>query len=248
MAEKTIRVALAGNPNVGKSTVFNALTGAHQHTGNWSGKTVEGASGSFQYAGRRFVLEDVPGAYSLAARSAEEERARDILCFGDFDAVIVVCDATCLSRNLTLALQIMERREHVVICINLMDEAEKKGIKIDSELLEKRLGVPVAPTAARSGAGMDALLDKVLSIVEGKYDCRAIHPDYGAEIESEAARLTLPPEIQSLPNPRWTALRILEGEESMLSAMEKQYGIALPTSKSGDKGEEMAKTLYSTGQ
>ena len=136
-------IALAGNPNVGKSTVFNALTGMKQHTGNWPGKTVENAQGYFEFEGDNYVLVDVPGSYSLIARSAEEEVARDFICFSNPDAVIVVCDATGLTRNLNLVLQTLETGKKVVVCINLFDEARKRKIEIDLKALEKELGVPV---------------------------------------------------------------------------------------------------------
>lgn len=140
-------IALAGNPNVGKSTVFNSLTGLRQHTGNWPGKTVDNAQGTYTYKNQQFLLVDLPGTYSLLAQSVEEEIARDFICFGKPDATVVVLDATALERNLNLALQIMEITSRVVICVNLMDEARKKGIKIDLQALRKELGVPVVATS-----------------------------------------------------------------------------------------------------
>lgn len=154
-------IALAGNPNVGKSTVFNALTGLRQHTGNWPGKTVTNAQGYCEKDGRGYVLVDIPGTYSLLPHSAEEEVARDFICSGDADAVVVVCDATCLERNLILVLQTAEIADNVVVCINLMDEARKKGIEIDLSALEGELGFPVVATEARRGKGLPALLDAV---------------------------------------------------------------------------------------
>lgn len=132
-------VALAGNPNVGKSTVFNGLTGMNQHTGNWPGKTVANAQGRCEHNGRGFVMVDIPGSYSLMAHSAEEEVARDFICFGDPDAVVVVCDATCLERNLNLVLQTIEITPRTVVCVNLMDEAKKKKIHVDIGALSKQL-------------------------------------------------------------------------------------------------------------
>ncbi|MBQ9132527.1 MAG: 50S ribosome-binding GTPase, partial [Clostridia bacterium] len=142
-------VALAGNPNVGKSTVFNALTGMHQHTGNWPGKTVTRAQGYFCTKERNYSLVDLPGTYSLVPHSPEEEVADRFLCFGDADAVVVVCDATCPERNLHLALQILECGRPTVLCFNLMDEAKRKGIHIDLPHLQKRLGIPVLGVVAR---------------------------------------------------------------------------------------------------
>lgn len=154
-------VALAGAPNVGKSTVFNALTGLRQHTGNWPGKTVVRAEGIVGRGSREYLLVDTPGTYSLLACSSDEEAARDFICFGDADAVIVVCSATNLERDLNLALQVMETTGNVVVCVNLMDEARRKGIRIDCPLLEKRLGVPVVPASAAKGEGLDVLADTV---------------------------------------------------------------------------------------
>ena len=150
-------VALAGNPNVGKSTVFNALTGLHQHTGNWPGKTVDNAQGSFTYLDNSFLMVDLPGTYSILAHTVEEQVARDFICFGKPDATLVVLDATCLERNLNLALQVMEITPNVIVCVNLMDEAVKKNITLNTSALQKELGVPVIPTAARNGKGLDDL-------------------------------------------------------------------------------------------
>ena len=162
--ESDLVVALAGNPNVGKSTVFNALTGMNQHTGNWPGKTVANAQGGCTHKGQGFVLVDIPGSYSLMAHSAEEEVARDFICFGAPDAVAVVCDATCLERNLNLVLQTLEITGSVVVCVNLMDEARRKGVSLDLGLVSERLGVPVIPAAARSGEGLKELMDALAAL------------------------------------------------------------------------------------
>ena len=144
-------VALVGNPNVGKSTVFNALTNLHQHTGNWPGKTVSTARGTYTYRDTAYTLVDLPGTYSLHPGSAEEEVTRDYLLTGEADVTLVVVDATCLARNLALVLQILEIAWPVVVCVNLLDEAAKKHIRVDLAALESRLGCPVVGTAARIG-------------------------------------------------------------------------------------------------
>ena len=159
MIKKTI--ALAGNPNVGKSTIFNTLTHMHQHTGNWSGKTVSNAKGRYIKNDIEYTIYDLPGTYSLISHSKEEEVARDFICFEKPDVTIVVCDAVCLERNLNLVLQILEITNNVVVCINLIDEAKKKQIEIDLEKLEQLLKVPVVATSARQNIGINELLDKV---------------------------------------------------------------------------------------
>ena len=154
--EQETTIALVGNPNVGKSTVFNALTHLRQHTGNWPGKTVATARGAFTYHNRRYTLVDLPGTYSLQPGSAEEEVTRDYLQSGEADVTLVVADATCLERNLALVLQVLETAWPVVVCVNLLDEARKKRIEVDLAALQDRLGVPVVGSAARGGVGLDS--------------------------------------------------------------------------------------------
>ena len=169
--EQELVIALAGNPNTGKSTVFNNLTGMKQHTGNWPGKTVINARGDYQYRGKRFLLVDLPGTYSLLANSPEEEVARDFLCSGQPLVTVVVVDATCLERNLNLVLQILELTPKVVVCVNLLDEANRKGIKVDLAKLASILGVPVVGTTARNGQGLVELKEKINQVIEQDLSC-----------------------------------------------------------------------------
>jgi Fe2+ transport system protein B len=214
-------VALAGNPNVGKSTVFNALTGLRQHTGNWPGKTVDNAQGTFTYQQQSFLIVDLPGTYSILAHTVEEQVARDFICFGRPDVVLVVLDATCLERNLNLALQVMEITPNVVVCVNLIDEARKKNIQIDTTALAIELGVPVVATAARKGEGLDELLAVLYQVASGVCRPNAKHIMYSPEIEEAVEQLV--PKVQRLIdhklNPRWVALRLLDGDQAFIESI-----------------------------
>lgn len=217
-------IALAGNPNVGKSTVFNRLTGMRQHTGNWPGKTVATAWGRFVWREQPYLLVDLPGTYSLLAHSAEEEAARDFLCFGQADACVVVCDATCLERSLNLVLQIRELIPNVVVCLNLMDEARRKGILIHREKLEQELGVPVVPVTARSGQGIEELLDTVDAVCKTEQeDLRPV--EYPQAVERAAAVVEPVLQEKGIRASRWAALRILEGDESLCRSIREQWGV-----------------------
>lgn len=213
-------VALAGNPNVGKSTVFNELTGLRQHTGNWPGKTVSNARGEYDYQGIAFNLVDLPGTYSLFANSVEEEIARDYICFEQPDVTIVVVDASALERNLNLVLQVLELTGKVVVCVNLLDEARRKGILIDTYELEKQLGVPVVGTIARDGKGLEELKSKVLLVASQKVNTRPREIKYPEEIESLVD--IIEPAIDRFGadvNSRWIALRFIDGDDKIIDGV-----------------------------
>lgn len=222
-------IALAGNPNVGKSTVFNSLTGLNQHTGNWPGKTVSNAQGKYKHLDRTFILVDIPGTYSLMASSVEEEVARDFICFGDPDACIIVTDATCLERNLNLVLQTLEITSNVVVCVNLLDEAKRKKINIDIKELSSQLGVPVIGTSARSGKGLDSLMDAVYKLTDKETPTSQLRITYDVAVEKAVSFLepTLKEVLNGKLNSRWVAIKLLEGDESLLKALTKYLNFDL---------------------
>jgi Fe2+ transport system protein B len=218
-------VALAGNPNTGKSTVFNALTGLRQHTGNWPGKTVSRAEGGFEYDSKRYKLVDLPGTYSLLATSLDEEIARDFILFGQPDVTLVVVDATRLERNLNLVLQVLEITDRVVVCLNLMDEAERHGLQVDERRLARDLGVPVVPTAARSKEGLDLLLQTIHEVATGKTVPKPRHFQNESPELKQAIQILvdqLEQAFPGLPNARWVALRLLDGDKSMIKAVQNR--------------------------
>ncbi|GMV37262.1 MAG: hypothetical protein AMXMBFR61_17700 [Fimbriimonadales bacterium] len=212
-------IALAGNPNTGKSTLFNALTGLRQHVGNWPGKTVVRAEGAYRYRGAKYKVVDLPGTYSLLSNSVDEEVARDFILFGRPNVTVVVTDATCLERNLNLVLQVLEITDRAVVALNLVDEAERQGIRVDVSVLSEELGVPVVPTAARYRRGLPELLQATHEVATGvaRLSPKRLHYTDDrleaaiAEVEQEVLRL-----FPGLPNARWVALRLLEGDESVL--------------------------------
>lgn len=215
-------VALAGNPNTGKSTVFNYLTGLRQHTGNWPGKTVTRAEGGFSFGDKKFKLVDLPGTYSLLSTSTDEEIARDFILFGQPDVTVIVVDATRVERNLNLVLQILEITDRAVLCLNLMDEARRNGIKVDDRVLAKELGIPVVPVSARQGEGMNELLNTIQEVAAGKYVCKPYRiksksPELNIAIEKLSKEIEK--EFPGLPNLRWVALRLLEGDQSIIDAI-----------------------------
>ena len=240
VADPTSRiVALAGNPNTGKSTVFNALTGLRQHTGNWPGKTVARAEGAFEFNAHRYTLVDLPGTYSLLAGSPDEEIARDFILFGAPDVTVVVADASRLERNLNLALQILEITDRIVICLNLMDEARRHGIEVDARRLSRDLGVPVVGTVARFGEGLPALLQAIDDVAEGRFVCQPYRlqtepPELKAALGALAARIAAA--VPNVPNTRWVAMRLLDGDESIIAALrtgalgKKDQGPPMPRS------------------
>jgi ferrous iron transport protein B len=217
-----VLVALAGNPNTGKSTVFNELTGLRQHTGNWPGKTVVRAEGAFVHGGQRVKLVDLPGTYSLQAGSTDEEVARDFILFGRPDVTIVVVDATRLERNLNLVLQILDITDRVVVCLNLVDEARRHGISIDPDKLSARLGVPVVPAIAREGHGVNDVLEIALSVARGEVRTDPFRiPEQAPRVEETVAALTetVQEAFPGIPNGRWVAMRLLNADEAVAEAV-----------------------------
>lgn len=219
-------IALAGNPNVGKSTLFNALTGMNQHTGNWPGKTVTQASGKHTYKNEDYIFVDLPGTYSLMAHSLEEEVARDFICFGPSDAVIIVCDATCLERNLNLVLQTIEITPNVIVCTNLMDEAKKKKINLNLSLLEYKLGVPIVPTTARDKTCLKDILEVLNKMDPINANKEQIRITYSAPIEHAidilvpSLKLLLPEELPT----RWVALKLIDHDNALILSLSNYLG------------------------
>lgn len=215
-------ITLAGNPNTGKSTVFNNLTGLRQHTGNWPGKTVTRAEGAYSYNEKRYKVVDLPGTYSLLSTSVDEEVARDFILFGRPDVTVIVADATRLERNLNLVLQIIEITDRVVLCVNLMDEARRNHIEINVRALSRELGIPVVTASARSKQGMQELLAAIEEVASGKYACKPrrtknqpANLKHAISVVAEKINGVFP----DLPNVNWVALRLLEGDQSIIDAI-----------------------------
>ena len=226
-----IKIALAGNPNVGKSTVFNALTGMHQHTGNWPGKTVSNVVGEFKYKNKDYEIYDLPGTYSLISHSEEETVARNFLCYEKTDLVVVVCDSLCLERNLNLVLQILEITDKVIVVVNLMDEAKKKKISIELSLLEKRLGVPVIGTSARRKLGLDELLDKIDNLDSINFNPVKVNYHKDVEEKIELLEDILNEYDIGFLNSRWLALKLIDQDDEICNDIEKYLGLSLRSDK-----------------
>lgn len=215
-------IAIAGNPNTGKSTVFNALTGLKQHTGNWPGKTVSRAEGAYAYGDKKYKLVDLPGTYSLLSTSEDEEVARNFILFGKPDVTIIVADASRLERNLNLVLQILEITDKAVLCLNLMDEAKRNQIDIDVRMLSKELGIPVVPASARFQQGIPDLIQTIDEIAKGEIVCKPrkiknVPKKIMKAVNALSTEIEL--EFPEIPNSRWIAFRLLEGDSRIIEAL-----------------------------
>ena len=244
--KNTYTVALAGNPNVGKSTIFNSLTGMHQHTGNWTGKTVANATGKSIIKDKEFTFVDIPGTYSIMSNSEEEEIARDYICFGNPDVTVIVVDSTCLERNLNLVFQIMEITDNIIVCVNLLDEAIKKKIKINLKKLEQLLGVPVVGTTARDKRTLEKLKDTIYKVCTGEIIPSPNGVEYSSKIEENinlleeklseiyeqdteteyrSATTVIEKEKISRKLYKWISLKLIDGEEKILNSIKNHLNI-----------------------
>jgi ferrous iron transport protein B len=214
-------VALAGNPNTGKSSVFNALTGLKQHVGNWPGKTVSRAEGGYVLDGMSYKLVDLPGTYSLLSASQDEEISRNFLLFGQPDCTVIVVDATALERNLNLVLQVLEITAKVVVCVNLMDEARRKGIEVDVRSLARDLGVPAVPTVARTREGLTDLVRTVAGVIRGEVKTQPLRPRRTPELQAAIDELKpmIEAAVPGIPNAAWIAYRLLDGDHRIRQAL-----------------------------
>ena len=224
MAKKEIVVALAGNPNSGKTTVFNNLTGAKQHVGNWPGVTVEKKEGNCSFRGYSIKVVDLPGVYSLTAYSPDEVVARNFVIDEKPDVVVDIVDASNLERNLYLAIQIMEMGTPLIIALNMMDEAESRRYKIDIEAISQEMGVSVIPMVANRNKGTDELLEEIVKVAEGRTEASGVRIEYGREVENEISRLEeaiSESPLASKYSPKWLAVKLLEGDEEVIKKFEE---------------------------
>ena len=241
-------VALAGNPNVGKSTIFNSLTGMHQHTGNWTGKTVANATGEATIKDRNFLFVDIPGTYSIMSNSEEEEIARDYICFGNPDVTLIVVDSTCLERNLNFVFQIMEITKNIIVCVNLLDEAKKNKIKIDLKKLEEILGVPVVGTTARDKKTLENLKDVIYKLCIKKIKSNPKYIKYNEIIESNISILEQKvKEIYNVPKSRWISIKLIDGEKKILDSIQEHLKINFENEELKESLKEVRKTLKEKG-
>jgi ferrous iron transport protein B len=236
-------VALCGNPNTGKSTLFNALTGLHQHTGNWPGKTVARTEGTFRHRGWRFRLVDLPGTYSLLSSSEEEEVARDFLLSGRPDVTVAVVDATCLERNLNLVLQVAHLAPRLCVCLNLMDEARRDGWTLDVARLERELGAPVVPTVARRGEGLETLKEKILGLASGTIPSfprpLPLDPELARAVSDLAPRVK--EALPDAPAATWLALRLLDGDDEVRGGVERWLDGESAARQRGEAAQEVVR-------
>ncbi len=242
-------IALAGNPNTGKSTLFNTLTGLKQHTGNWPGKTVTRAEGGFEFNTIRYKLVDLPGTYSLLSASQDEEVARDFILFGKPDCTIVVTDATALERNLNLVMQVTEITSNVVVAVNLMDEARRKGLEVDTRSLARDLGVPAIPIVARSGEGIHQLLSTVAEVIEGGIATKPRRVQGTPEFQRAVEELALMIEgtAPGIPNARWLAIRLLDGDAKVEQAL-REGNLTELVSRQQDADVQFSKKMAVDGR
>lgn len=233
-------IALAGNPNVGKSTIFNALTGQRQHTGNWPGKTVSNTSGEYTFNNKEYLIYDLPGTYSLISHSEEEEIARDFICFNNPDLTVIVTDATCLERNLNLVLQIIEINKNAILCVNLIDEARKKKIKIDIDKLQELLGISVIATSARSNIG----LNKLLKTIENYKNSNALSLKYDDIVENAISMIENEIKVNKNINKRWIALKLLDNDEIIINSIIENLGNDFASNDLADKVKKAKEYLF----
>ncbi|MFA5528475.1 MAG: FeoB small GTPase domain-containing protein, partial [Peptostreptococcales bacterium] len=222
VSEDSCIIALTGNPNVGKSSIFNILTGLKQHTGNWPGKTVTTAYGHYKYKDKDFIIVDLPGTYSLLSNSSDEEIARNFICFSPSHLTVIVVDATCVERNLNLVLQIIEMNSNVLVCVNLIDEAERKNIKVNIPKLSEKLGVPVVATSASKKTGIDLLKQEILNFTSGPAIASPLAITYDASLEHALSLIY--PRVSELTgdrlNCKWVCLKLLDYDESIIQSID----------------------------